>query len=97
MPILIWLFIIPFIASAITFALNGLNARSLKFVAVCLSFIPLILLLAAGTSLLGAAFLQLGPCPICQLQPHCRLPRRGSSSLLTASHGSFLSSYSNKI
>jgi NADH-quinone oxidoreductase subunit M len=54
MPKLMWLFLIPFLASIIAFALPEISKKNLKRLAVALSLIPLAILLSSSyTSWLG--------------------------------------------
>jgi len=48
-----WLFVIPFIASAIAFSLPRFTGRGFKILAVLMSFIPLVILVIKNTSLIG--------------------------------------------
>lgn len=54
MPKLMWLFLIPFLASVIAFALSEISKKTLKHLAVVASLIPLFILLSSSyTSWLG--------------------------------------------
>src|SRR5262245_59506871 len=45
MPILLWLFLIPFLAAAFLFCCSSISAKELKRLAIILSLIPLLLLI----------------------------------------------------
>lgn len=50
MPKLMWLFIIPFLASGLAFIFSSISPRNMKNLAVALSLIPLVMLLAFGVN-----------------------------------------------
>lgn len=54
MPNLMWLFILPFVASLIVLALQKLSARSLKSMAVFFSLIPLAMLIYGNVDWIGS-------------------------------------------
>lgn len=53
MPIILWLFIVPFIASVVLLVLRGASGKFLKRFAFLLSLIPLIILLLNHSGLVG--------------------------------------------
>lgn len=55
MPSLMWLFIIPFLASALVFVLSNLSGLNLKRLAFCFSLLPLLILLSEHASWLGSS------------------------------------------
>lgn len=53
MDLLLWLFFIPLIASAVAFIVPVVAGRSLKIVAFCVSLIPLLILILNHSNLIG--------------------------------------------
>lgn len=54
MPNLMWLFVTPFITSALAFIIPAVSGKNFKRLAVIMSFIPLAILLYARTSWIGS-------------------------------------------
>ncbi len=54
MPSLMWLFILPFVSAGLLFALSNVSGKTLKYLAVGLSLLPLILLLVNHAHWLGS-------------------------------------------